>query len=97
MTQLRNPLMNATDEDQKIYIAVLERRLVLHMTLENRLRAALEIATGQPWDSRDIIGHSTEDLMEAVADDMVKGLGILKQDAMRIVEENRVTANPTII
>lgn len=97
MTQLRNPLMDTGDAGDKVHLGLLERRVILLTTMEVRLRAALELATGVPWDSENIIDLSADGLENVVAENMSRGLGISKMEALKRVRQNKITASPTDI
>jgi hypothetical protein len=95
-TELRNPSLELmTDSRQKIYIAALERRLVMLSIRDVQLRSALEAATGRAYDSFDPSGMSYSDICEVVAQDMARGLDLSIQDARDRVQENSQTANPS--
>lgn len=95
-TQLRNPALDLlTDEGQKIYHGYIERRLVLLERRDIMFRAALEAATGRPYDSFDPAQMSVEDIQEVIAQDMARGLNLSIQDARDRVHANWVTANPS--
>lgn len=94
-TRLRSPMPEETSEGKDIYLGFLERYNIL-LTRENlRLRACLELATGQPWDSVDTADMSNEDIDEYVARDIARGLNLSIKDARSLVAENKVTANPS--
>lgn len=97
MAQLRNPLMDTGEAGEKVYTALLERRLILLTTMEVRLRAALELATGVPWDSENLADLSSDGLENVVAENMARGLGISKMEALKRVRQNKITASPTDI
>ena len=94
-TELRNPSLELmTDAGQKIYIAALERRLILLSIRDVQLRSALEAATGRAYDTFDPTDMTFEDICEVVANDMARGLNISIQDARDRVRENVQTASP---
>lgn len=95
-SKLRNPLPNMRfdDPDVATYVGLVERRLLMLYYMEIRLRAALELATGTPWDSYDLADLEGDNLDNVVADSMVRGLGITKQEAIKRIRENKDTANP---
>ena len=94
-TELRNPALELmTDQRQKIYIAALERRLVMLSIRDVQLRSALEAATGRAYDTFDPAGMSFKDICEVVAQDMSRGLNLSIEDARARVQENVQTANP---
>jgi len=93
-TQLRVPTPESTNEGKLLYIAALERRLLFYSLRDIKMRAALELATGVPYDSTDFGDLSFDDLCEMIAQDMARGLNISVTEAKARVSENRITANP---
>lgn len=85
---------DATDEGVKIYVSLLERRLLLLESLNVRFRACLELATGEAWDADEIANFSAEKLDEVVAQNMARGLKINIQEARDRVRVNKALANP---
>lgn len=95
-TELRNPALELmSDQSQKIYIAALERRLVLLSIRDVQLRSALEAATGRAYDSFDPSGMTYEDICEVIAHDLSRGLNLSIEEARSRVQENSITANPS--
>lgn len=97
MAQIRNPLMDTGEAGDKVYTALLERRLIILTTMEVKLRAALELATGVPWDSENIIDLSSDNLENVVAENMARGLNISKMEALKRIRQNKIMASPTDI
>ena len=94
-TELRNPALELmTDQRQKIYIAALERRLIILSIRDVQLRSALEAATGRAYDTFDPANMNFKDICEVVAGDLARGLNITIKDARDRVQENVQTANP---
>lgn len=94
-TQLKNPLVGMQVDDLgAMYIGKLERRVIMLTLIEVRLRARLEFATGEAWDSEDIANLSGDALAEEVAQSLVRGLGIDYLEAMKRVRLNWDLANP---
>ena len=93
-TQLRVPMNDLTIEGVKVENALLHRRLILLTSMEVRLRAALELATGVPWDSENITDLSGDQLEEMVANNMAQGLHISLEEARKRIKEHKQTANP---
>lgn len=95
-TQLRNPSLELqTDVNQKVYIAALERRLILMTMRDIQLRSALECATGRAYDSFNPANMTFEDIKEIIAQDLARGLNLSIKDARDRVQENCITANPS--
>ena len=93
-TELRNPTPDSTDQGKLVYIAALERRVLYYSIRDVKMRAALEIATGIPYDSTDFSQLSFEDLEEMIAQDMSRGLNISLVEARKRVQDNKVISNP---
>lgn len=93
-TQLRVPMNDLTIEGVKVENALLHRRLILLTSMEVRLRAALELATGVPWDSENITDLSGDQLEEMVANNMAQGLHISLEEARKRIKEHKQLANP---
>ena len=95
-TKLRNPLPDMRFDDPQVatYVGLIERRLLMLYYMEIRLRAALELATGTPWDSYNLADLEGDKLDNVVAEQMVRGLKLTKQDALKRVRENKEMANP---
>lgn len=93
-TQLRVPTPESTNEGKLVYIATLERRLLFYTLRDLKMRAALELATGVPYDSLDFSTLSYEDIQEQVAQDMSRGLNIGLQEARERVQANKIMSNP---
>ena len=96
-TNLRNPLVGMQVDDLgATYIGKLERRLIMLELTNIRLRARLEAATGEAWDSENFPDMSADQIQEEIAESLVRGLGISKMDALKRVRENYETANPSM-
>lgn len=96
-TRIQNPMPDATSEGLVVENALLYRRLVLLEVQAIKYCAALECATGTPWDQINIIGISGEELQEMVAQNMARGLDISIDKAREQVALNYALANPTQI
>lgn len=96
-TALRVPMNDRTEEGLKVENALLHRRLILLTSMEVRLRAALELATGVPWDSDNITDLSGDELEEVVARNVARGLRIPMPEARKRVRLHKQMANPSQI
>ena len=94
-TQLRVPMNDRTEEGLKVENGLLHRRLILLTTMEVRLRAALELATGVPWDSENITDLSGDELEEVVARSLARGHRIPMPEARKRVRLHKQMANPS--
>lgn len=93
-TQLRTPTPEDTNEGRLVYIAALERRLLFYCLRDIKMRAALEIATGVPYDEVDFSTLTDEDISEMIAQDMARGLNISVEEARERVQTNKIMSNP---
>lgn len=93
-TELRTPTPESTDEGKAVYIALLERRVLYYILKDIKMRAALELATGVPYDSADFSELSFDDLQEVIAQDMARGLRLSIQEARERVQTNKIMSNP---
>lgn len=93
-TQLRVPMPENTNEGKLLYIAALERRLIFYSLRDIKMRAALEIATGIPYDEVDFSTMSFDDLREMVAQDVARGLNIPIEEARNRVRDNIISSSP---
>lgn len=95
-TQIRNPALELQgDVKQKLYIAALERQIMLYAKRDVQLRSALEAATGRAYDSFDPRNMTYEDIAEVIASDLSRGLNMSIDEARSLVRENSETANPS--
>lgn len=99
-TRIRNPMPDATDEQAKIENAILHRRIIMLETQALKFCAALEFATGVPWDEVDLreLDEGLNDrIAEYVAQSMSRGLGISIEDArQRVTEHGRIVNHSQI-
>ncbi len=93
-TQLRSPTPDSTDEGKIVYIAMLERKILFYLLRDLKMRAALEIATGVPYDSTDLTELTFDQIEEIISQDMARGLNISLQEARERVSNNKVMSNP---
>lgn len=93
-TGIRNPMPDQSDEGAKIENALLYRRLILLEVQAIKYCAALEYATGVPWDGVDLRNMSNDALFEEVAQRLARGLDLSIEEARKRVQEHGVTANP---
>jgi len=93
-TRLRVPDNNTLD-GLKVENALLLRRLLMLITREAKTLAALELATGVPWDDVNLTDMTGPELEEYVAQELAHGLGISIEDARTRVTDNKALANPS--
>jgi hypothetical protein len=93
-TQLRTPTPEDTNEGKLVYIAALERRLLFYILRDIKMRAALELATGVPYDKIDFSTLSYDDLKEMIAQDMARGLNLPIEEARSRVLNNQILSSP---
>lgn len=96
-TQLKVPVTDDSFEGVKVENALLHRRCLFLLTADVKLRAALELATGVPWDSENLTDLSGDKLEEHVARNMSHGLQIPIEEARKRVAKNKRLANPSQI
>ena len=90
-TRLRNPMPDQSDEGLKIENALLYRRLILLETMVVKYCAALELATGTPWDSSELTSLDQDGLEQVVAQNLAHGLNIGIQEARKRIRANQIT------
>jgi len=93
-TQLRVPTPEETNEGKLLYIAALERRVIFYALRDIKMRAALELATGVPYDEVDFSTMSFDDLSEMVAQDVSRGLNISIEESRNRVRDNIISSSP---
>lgn len=93
-TQLRVPTPEDTNEGKLLYIAALERRVIFYSLRDVKMRAALEIATGVPYDEVDFSTLTFDDLREMIAQDVSRGLNISIEEARNRVRDNIISSSP---
>ena len=93
-TVLRTPTPEDTNEGKLVYIAALERRVLFSALRDIKMRAALELATGVPYDSVNFNELTFDDIEEMIAEDMARGLNISIEEARKRVALNKVISNP---
>ncbi len=93
MVAVKNPLVGMQmDALAATFCGTLERQVIALTVQKVRLLAALEAATGEPWD--DQLENLEEDNLEAmVAKSLERSLGITQLEALKMVRENRAKAN----
>jgi hypothetical protein len=84
-----------SDEGLKIENALLYRRLILLETSLIKHSAALELATGVPWDTTDLNSLNADGLREVVAQNMAHGLNISILEAHKRIRANEISVRKT--
>ena len=92
--QLRVPAPQETNEGKLLYIAALERRVIFYALRDIKMRAALELATGVPYDEVDFSTMSYADLEEMIAQDMARGLNLSIEESRQRVQSNKIMSSP---
>lgn len=95
-TLMRVPAPEDTNEGKLLYIAALERRLIYYAIRDVKMRAALELATGVPYDEVDFSIMSYDDIQEMVVQDIARGLNISVEDSRERVQTNKIMSSPDI-
>lgn len=93
-TQLRAPAPQDTNEGKLLYIAALERNLIFYCLRDVKMRAALELATGVPYDEVDFSTMSYADLEEMIAQNMARGLNLTLEESRERVQSNKIMSSP---
>lgn len=93
-TLMRVPAPEDTNEGKLLYIAALERRLIFYIIRDVKMRAALELATGVPYDEVDFSTMSYADLENMVVNDMARGLNISLEDSRERIQTNKIMSSP---
>jgi hypothetical protein len=88
------PTPEDTNEGKLLYIAALERRVIFYSLRDVKMRAALEIATGVPYDEVDFSTLTFDDLREMIAQDVSRGLNISIEEARNRVRDNIISSSP---
>lgn len=96
-TVLRTPTPEDTNEGKIVYIAALERRIIFNSVRDMKMRAALELATGVPYDSVDFNTLSFDEIEEMIVQDMARGLNISIEESRKRVSQNKVISNPELL
>jgi hypothetical protein len=94
MAPVRHPLLGLIYNDETgRYINMLERKITI-MTLENlKMRALLELLTGDMWDDVPFKAEDRE-IHSLAVDTLVKRLRISRTEARRIVDQRFNNFNP---
>ena len=91
-TQIKNPMTDRTDEGLRIENALLYRRLILLETTVIKCYAALEMATGEAWDTTDLRSLDNDGLRDVVAQNIAAALNIPLEAARKRVRHNESMA-----
>jgi hypothetical protein len=75
------------------YIGVLERKLIMLERENLRMRALLEMLTGDMWDTYPFDSEDQE-LFDIAVDAMEKRLGLSREDARNLCHERWEACNP---
>lgn len=92
--QTRVPTPEETNAGKQVYISFLERRVLYYTLRDLKMRSALELATGVPYDAVDFSNLTFGDIQELISQDMARGLNISLDEARRRVAENKIMSNP---
>lgn len=94
-TQLKVPVTDDSIEALKVENALLMRRNLFLLHADIKLRSALELATGVPWDSENLIDLHGDALADHVAKQYAHGIGCSVDEAKERIEKHRKLANPS--
>lgn len=93
MVALRSPLIDLQlSHEAALYVAVLEKQVMLFQVNELKFRALLEALTGEPWDdlALDLENKAIFDIAVALAE---KKLNVSNMEARKIVRARLAQAN----
>ena len=94
MVAVRHPLIDLVYNDETgRYIGHLERKLIKLIFDDLKMRALLELLTGDPWDDYTFTDEDGE-IRKLAVDALVRRLGITDADARNIVKERWDRFNP---
>lgn len=88
MAHIRHPMIDLVMNDETSrYVGHLERK-VMHLTLEDmRMRALLELLTGDMWDDQDFRQMEDHQIQQVAVDTLKRRLNMSEGDARRLVAD----------
>lgn len=94
MAPTRHPLLDLVyNNETGAYLGMLERKLVI-MTTENlKMRALLELLTGNIWDDVTF-DREDKEIFKLAVDTFERRLGLSHQDALALANERWEATNP---
>lgn len=96
MTAVRHPLIDLVMNDETSrYTGHIERKLVKFTLEDLKMRALLELLTGNMWDDTDFHKMTDDQLQEIAVDTLKRRLQLSDADARAIVADRWTKANPT--
>jgi hypothetical protein len=94
-SQLRVPVTDDSIESLKVENALLMRRNLFLIHTDLKFRAALELATGVPWDSENLIDLEGQALEDHIVKQFAHGMGFSIEDARERIAKHKKLANPS--
>lgn len=94
MAPTRHPLIDLIYNDETgRYIGVLERKLVIFQQENLRMRALLELLTGELWDDYSFAAEDKE-LFDLAVDALMRRCQMSHEDARKLCEDRWNACNP---
>lgn len=94
MAPTRHPLIDLLYNDETgRYLGVLERKLLIMFQENNRMRALLELLTGDMWDDYNF-GTEDKELFDIAVDSLMRRCQMSHADARKLCEERWAVCNP---
>lgn len=95
MTATQHPLIDLVYDDKTgRYIGHLERKL-MRLTLNDlKMRALLELLTGEVWDDTDFDKVDNDEIRKIAVDALKEHVGMSHEQARKVVEQRWEAANP---
>jgi hypothetical protein len=95
MAPVRHPLIDLVMNDETSrYVGHLERK-ILQFTLDDmKMRALLELLTGDMWDNNDFHKQSDTEIQQLAVDTLKRRLNMSEADARRLVADRWNRLNP---
>lgn len=94
MATVKHPLLDLVYNDETgRYIAVLERKILYYVHEDLRMRALLELLTGDMWDDADFRNMGDEELTRIAVDTLKRRANMGEDDARNLVAQRWRDAN----
>jgi hypothetical protein len=94
MAPIRQPLVDLVYNDETgRYIAMLERKVLVHTLNEIKFRALLELLTDEEWEDYQFSEEDGE-IRKLAEDALKRRLGLSDEDARKLVQERWERHNP---
>lgn len=97
MAPIRHPLVDLVMNDEtSVYIGHLERKILRYAQEDQKMRALLELLTGNMWDDTDFRALGDAEIQTLAVNTLKRRLNISEADAQNLVAErwNQAVAGP---